>query len=323
MKSISNFSIDDLNVPTYWIWQLTNRCNLECIHCLWESGPNAAYPDELSPKESLELCKKIVNIQIPYTTLSGGEPLLYPGFWDLFTCFRNNDIEVKIETNGNLISESVADRIARLEPRSVQISIDGATQKTYSTMRPRGVLEKALNAIKYLNERGIYMEAVFVPTRFNYKEFEEVVEILHSLGVKTLYTGITMYLGRAVKNWNIVNPTSEEYKYVIDIARSKAKEYKDMNIVFYPFGLIEELKFRLENPPASPLLLSNGKVKLLGPIPYVVADVRKHSMEEIWERYKKGWRHPKVKEWVEEVSKNPEKVKITTQRSKFIDLWCE
>ncbi|MFP3203727.1 MAG: hypothetical protein RXR43_16420 [Sulfolobus sp.] len=41
-----------------------------------------------------------------------------------------------------MISESVADRIAKLEPRSVQISIDGATQKTYSTMRLRGVLEK-------------------------------------------------------------------------------------------------------------------------------------------------------------------------------------
>jgi MoaA/NifB/PqqE/SkfB family radical SAM enzyme len=48
------------------------------------SGPNAAYPYELSPKESMNLCKKIADFGIPYAALSGGEPLLYPGFWDLF-----------------------------------------------------------------------------------------------------------------------------------------------------------------------------------------------------------------------------------------------
>ena len=308
MKPISNFSIDDLNAPTYWIWQLTNRCNLECIHCLWESGPNAAYPDELSPKESLEVCNKIVKMQIPYTTLSGGEPLLYPGFWDLFSCFRNNGVEVKIESNGNLISESVADRIAKLEPRSVQISIDGATQRTYSTMRPRGVLEKALNAIKYLSERGIYVEVEFVPTKINFKELGDVIDKVVELGAKALYTGKIMYLGNAVNNWNILSLNDEDYKYIEGIVKNKSTEYKDVKIVFYPVDLVEELRTRLEDPPSSILMMANGKVRLLNSIPYVVADVRKHSMEEIWERYKNGWRHPKVKEWVEEVSKNPKMV---------------
>ncbi|MCY0882250.1 MAG: hypothetical protein OWQ50_00150 [Acidianus infernus] len=48
------------------------------------SAPNASYPDELSPKESLDLCKKIADFGIPYAILSGREPLLYSGFWDVF-----------------------------------------------------------------------------------------------------------------------------------------------------------------------------------------------------------------------------------------------
>jgi pyrroloquinoline quinone biosynthesis protein E len=272
------------------------------------SGPNAAYPYELSPKESMNLCKKIADFGIPYAALSGGEPLLYPGFWDLFSCFRNNGVEVKIESNGNLISESVADRIAKLEPRSVQISIDGATQKTYSTMRPRGVLEKALNAIKYLSERGIYVEVEFVPTKINFKELGDVIDKVVELGAKALYTGKIMYLGNAVNNWNILSLNDEDYKYIEGIVKNKSTEYKDVKIVFYPVDLVEELRTRLEDPPSSILMMANGKVRLLNSIPYVVADVRKHSMEEIWERYKNGWRHPKVKEWVEEVSKNPKMV---------------
>ncbi|MQL56534.1 radical SAM protein [Acidianus ambivalens] len=303
-----SFTLDFLTAPTYWSWQLTNRCNLECIHCLEMSGPNAAYPDELSPKESMNLCKKIADFGIPYAALSGGEPLLYPGFWDLFSCFRNNGVEVKIESNGNLISESVADRIAKLEPRSVQISIDGATQKTYSTMRPRGVLEKALNAIRYLSERGIYVEVEFVPTKINFKELGDVIDKVVELGAKAVYTGKIMYLGNAVNHWSILSLNDEDYKYIEGIVKNKSTEYKDVKIVFYPVDLVEELRIRLEDPPSSILMMANGKVRLLNSIPYVVADVRKHSMEEIWERYKKGWRHPKVKEWVEEVTKNPKMV---------------
>lgn len=107
---------------------------------------------------------------------------------------------------------------------------------------------------------------------------------------------------------NILSLNDEDYKYIEGIVKNKRTEYKDVKIVFYPVDLVEELRTRLEDPPSSILMMANGKVRLLNSIPYVVADVRKHSMKEIWERYKNGWRHPKVKEWVEEVSKNPKMV---------------
>ena len=38
----------ELSAPLYIAWQITNECNLACLHCIEESGPGKAFPDELS-----------------------------------------------------------------------------------------------------------------------------------------------------------------------------------------------------------------------------------------------------------------------------------
>ncbi|MBP1357082.1 MAG: hypothetical protein JZD40_01130 [Sulfolobus sp.] len=89
----------------------------------------------------------------------------------------------------------------------------------------------------------------------------------------------------------------------------KAKQYEGkMRIYFHPRDIAEELQIKFKQPTGNPIITANGKVKLINSVPYVVADVRKHSFEEMWERYKKGWKHPKVAEYVKEVAMNPKAV---------------
>ena len=38
----------DLGAPLYIAWQVTNECNLACLHCIEESGPGKAFRDELN-----------------------------------------------------------------------------------------------------------------------------------------------------------------------------------------------------------------------------------------------------------------------------------
>ena len=33
----------DLGAPLYIAWQVTNECNLACLHCIEESGPGKAF----------------------------------------------------------------------------------------------------------------------------------------------------------------------------------------------------------------------------------------------------------------------------------------
>ena len=36
---------EDLAAPLYVAWQITNECNLACLHCIEESGPGKAFKD--------------------------------------------------------------------------------------------------------------------------------------------------------------------------------------------------------------------------------------------------------------------------------------
>ena len=305
LRTILNGSnLDDYKSPLFIAWQLNSACNLGCLHCCEEAGHSM--PDEMTKEEAIDFCKQIADLSIPYMAISGGEPLLCPHIFDVCESIRNNNISLKIETNGEFIDEQIARKLAELKLRSVQISLDGATPETHERLRLTGDWEKSITACKYLIKEGVNTEIVFVPTKFNIHEIGDIIDLAYSVGVYCFYTGKIMRIGRAAKNWHILCPTDEEYEKFFDVLQERTAEYEgNMKIYYYPYDVIEELKYRLECPSASLLVLPNGKVKLIGPLPFICGDLKKQSLNEIWESYKKAWRNPEVIDFTKKVIAEP------------------
>ena len=82
---------DDLGAPLYIAWQITNECNLACLHCIEESGPGKAFRDELSEAQVFSVLEQIVDAEVPYLSFSGGEPMLHPLFFEMveYVCARS------------------------------------------------------------------------------------------------------------------------------------------------------------------------------------------------------------------------------------------
>jgi len=59
------------------------------------------------------------------------------------------------------------------------------------------------------------------------------------------------------------------------------------------------------NPSASLLVVPNGKVKLIGPLPFICGDLKKETLSEVWEKYKKAWKNPEVIEFTHKVFADP------------------
>ncbi|MBT9173089.1 MAG: putative mycofactocin radical SAM maturase MftC [Syntrophomonadaceae bacterium] len=305
-RELRDITLSDLRSPLFFAWHMTNKCNLRCIHCLWESGPDASWPGELVEAEALLVCRQLIDFQIPYVAFSGGEPLLHPAFWPVCELLAEKGIEVKIESNGQLVDDDTAKRLASLNLRSIQISIDGTTQDAYSKMRPGAQLAQALEAVTKLVKRGVSTEIVYVPAKFNFYEAEKLIDLAVELKVKAFYTGKTMFIGRAVKNWDLLGLEEEENEKLSRLLEKKAAEYQDkMTILYYPYSVTDELNYRLKHPAASLLLMANGKVKLIGSMPFVCGDVRKHNLTEIWQRYIKAWAHPEVIEYANSTLETP------------------
>ena len=313
---LAGSEFEDYKSPLFIAWQLNAVCNLGCLHCCEEAGHSM--PDEMTKEEALDFCQQIVDLDIPYMAISGGEPLLCPHIFDVCQLIRDNNISLKIETNGEFIDKEVAQNFADLKMRSVQISLDGATAEAHERLRLRGDWEKAVAACKLLIESGVNTEIVFVPTQFNIHEIAEIIELAYSLGVYGFYTGKTMRIGRAAQNWDIICPSEDEYAKFFDVLQEKTEKYEGkMKIYHYPYDVIEELKYRLEKPSASLLVLPNGKVKLIGPLPFICGDLKKKSLKDIWQDYKEAWRKPEVIEFTNKVIADPN---LLAQSNNWIEI---
>ena len=298
----------DLEAPLYVAWQITNECNLACLHCIEESGPGKAFKDELSPEEFRGILDQFVKLEVPYVSFSGGEPMVHPHFFEMAEHFCAGGGQLKVETNGHYLTPDNCRRLNEIGIKAVQVSIDGGSKETFNRMRVLGQFDVVVDGTRNLRDAGVPIEVNFSPTHFNVHEIEGAVDLAYELGAYSFYTGRTMYTGNAVKTWSKIAPTEEQYADFFAKLKAKAEEYKGrMRVYFHEMGLLEELRYRLENPAALVIVLPNGLVKLINALPFVCGDLRKQPLTEVWGNFQRAWRDPRVAQFVEDLAADPRK----------------
>ena len=298
----------DLGAPLYIAWQVTNECNLACLHCIEESGPGKAFHDELDDEQVFRFLGQVMDLEVPYLSFSGGEPMVHPRFFDMveYVCGRNG--QLKIETNGHYLDPENCARLKALGVKAVQVSLDGATRETFNRMRVRGDFDRAVEGIRNLNKAGVPIEINYSPTSFNVHEIGTAVDLAAELGAYSFYTGRTMYTGNAVKTWHRLTPSETQYQQFFEVLHAKTDEYRGrMRVYFHEMGLLEELRYRLHHPAALLIVLPNGLVKLINALPFVCGDLRRQTLGEIWARFQGAWQDPRVAQFVEDLAKDPGK----------------
>src|SRR5262245_33115742 len=213
----------DIAAPLYVAWQLTNECNLACLHCIEESGPGKAFKDELSFEQVMRVLEQLDAAQVPYLALSGGEPMVHPRFFELVEFITSHGINLKIETNGHHVTPEAARRLHDLQVKAVQVSLDGATPSSFNKMRALGRFEKALEAMRNLRTAGVPLEVNFSPAKFNIDEIGAAVDLAYAEGAYSFYTGKVMFTGNAVKTWHLLAPSDEQYERFFATLHAKSK----------------------------------------------------------------------------------------------------
>ena len=298
----------NLGAPLYIAWQLTNECNYACLHCIEESGPGKAFKDELEDDQVFSVMRQAVELDVPYVSLSGGEPMLHPRFFDLAKFGAEHGAQLKIETNGHYLTEEACQRLKDYGVKSVQVSMDGATRDTFNKMRVRGDFDHVVQGIRNIHAAGVPLEINYSPTSFNVHEIGRAVDLAYELGAGSFYTGRTMYTGNAVKTWQMMAPNEAEYGPFFEVLHAKRHEYEGrMRVHFHEMGLLHEMRERLEHPAALLIVLPNGLVKLINALPFICGDLRKESLKTIWSNFQQAWQDPRVAQFVDDLSDDPKK----------------
>ena len=161
---------EDLGAPLYVAWQITNECNLACLHCIEESGPGKAFRDELDRDQVFGVIDQLMANEVPYLSFSGGEPMLHPLFFEMVERVTSKGSQLKIETNGHYLTPESCARLKELGVKAVQVSLDGASSATFGRMRVRGEFDRTLDGIRNLKAAGVPIEINFSPASFNVHE---------------------------------------------------------------------------------------------------------------------------------------------------------
>jgi MoaA/NifB/PqqE/SkfB family radical SAM enzyme len=307
-------SSEDLAAPLYIAWQITNECNLACLHCIEESGPGKAFADELDASQVFSVIDQLMDSDVPYMSFSGGEPMLHPHFFAMVERVCSRGAELKIETNGHYLSPENCARLRELEVKAVQVSLDGASPATFNRMRVRGDFDRTVEGLRNLRDAGVPVEINFSPALFNIAEIGAVVDLAYEVGAYSFYTGRTMYTGNAVKAWRHLQVSDSDYERFFDTLREKVDEYRGrMRVYFHEAGLLEELRYRLKHPAALLIVLPNGLVKLINALPFICGDFRKQTLAEIWANFRGAWRDPRVAAFVDDLASDPGRTRTLHQ----------
>ena len=198
-----------LSAPITVTWEITAACNIACIHCLSASGRRR--PRELTKQHSLALVDELADMQVFQIHFGGGEPFIYPGIWQVLERCKERELVMCVSTNGTLITQQRARRLAQLEPIYFQVSLDGGTPQTNDRIRGEGVFKRALRGLELLATENLSLTVNSVLTRYSFAELDRLYEIAASFNAKLRVTRLRPS-GRGKDVWADLHPTREQYR---------------------------------------------------------------------------------------------------------------
>jgi radical SAM protein with 4Fe4S-binding SPASM domain len=173
----------DVPPPKFLILEITNRCNLNCIHCSVRA--NERLEEELTTDEWKKLITSLGEMGVEAVGLSGGEPLLREDVFDLANHALSQGLLVGLVTNGLLLNEENIEETKKLN-LDVQVSLDGSKPLYHDEMRDQeGSFEKVLEKTRLLNENEIKFTIASVATAHNYKDIPDLVRLSEEIGASS------------------------------------------------------------------------------------------------------------------------------------------
>jgi MoaA/NifB/PqqE/SkfB family radical SAM enzyme len=161
---------NSLQIPITTAFELSPVCNLNCQMCYIRLSRQQVKEQggTLAMEFWLQLAEQFKREGTLFVLLTGGEPLLYPHFRELYLGLHQMGFILSVNTNATLITEEIADMLATHRPRIVHLTLYGASDKTYSRLcHVRNGFSRAYRGFKLLQERGIHIRINLTQTTLN------------------------------------------------------------------------------------------------------------------------------------------------------------
>ena len=291
--------IDQRWKPTVAVWELTLRCDLACRHCGSRAGRER--PDELSTDEALDLVRQLAELGTKEVTIIGGEAYLRDDWVTIARAIRDRGMELTMTTGGRGMTPERARQTKDAGVQSASVSVD-ALEPLHDQLRGvKGSWRAAMEAIANLRAVGIPVSANTQIARPALRQIEPLTELLLDAGIHSWQVSMTVPMGRAADEPELILEPFQVLEVMPMIARIK-RRMSARRVRVWPgndigyFGPYETLlrgtmpRGHMSSCGAGRLALgieADGSLKGCPSLPtkdYVGGNIREHSLRDVWER---------------------------------------
>jgi 12,18-didecarboxysiroheme deacetylase len=180
------------------VWNVTQQCNLKCVHC-YAHAKTIAVNTELSTAEGKQLIENLSQFGVPVILFSGGEPLMRADLPQLASYAVAKGMRAVISTNGTLISKEMAYTLKRIGLSYVGVSLDGMETVNDRFRGVKGAFQSALEGIKNCKAAGIKVGLRFTINTFNAEEIPKIFNLIEEMDIPRVCFYHLVYAGRGSK----------------------------------------------------------------------------------------------------------------------------
>jgi AdoMet-dependent heme synthase len=234
----------DFNLsPLLIVWEATQACDLACIHCRAEAGPerNAG---ELTTEEGYSLLEEAKRFGNPLMIFTGGDLLKRPDIFDLV----RHSVSIGLRTNITpsatpLLTLEAIDQFQQCGISRMAISLDGPDAPSHDAFRQvTGTYEQAMLALRYARDIGLDTQVQTSVARCNLSRLAQVAQRVAEVESKMWSLFFPVSTGPVPGD----DLTSEEYEkvfeFLYEISKVAPFEVKTTEALHYRRYIAQRLK---------------------------------------------------------------------------------
>jgi radical SAM protein with 4Fe4S-binding SPASM domain len=274
-------------------WQTTYKCNLSCIHC-YAAGVSSG--GLLSTFEAKKIILEALEIGAKAFVFTGGEPLLREDIVELITYASDVGLKPILATNGTLLSEDMLKLLRDVEA-SITINLPTINEELHEKFTGvKSALKSKLNIINKCIEYKLKCSIGIAITNLNIMDVDNVIQYVKD---KEINIDIIATIPCGNASINII-PKGFKYYFLLKHLYNKWKaspmnmfnsEFLARNISIYEPIYIALLAgdyckdlSRLCSIGETIHIMEDGSIRTCVFLPYIVGNVRRLSLANVWRR---------------------------------------
>jgi len=221
--------------PLFVDVDVTERCNLQCIGCMYHSPllDHSGQGQRDIPLKMLEkLSSELRGMGTRSIILQGaGEPLLHPDIAEIIATFKDAGFAVKLLTNGTLLNRKNAQKLIKAGLNVLQVSLWATTPEHYRAQYPGTSLDtfelvienlRLFSIIKAESVRTTPLLLVHYPINANnYQSIDRLIDLAQSAKCSGVSFAPWYAAGASVDQFSL--STAQERDVVQSLGRAKRR----------------------------------------------------------------------------------------------------